>query len=116
MVPVLSPHSYRIALDTGAARTLLANDFRKFVARVNTIGVIFEEDEDFGHIEYCPTSGEVSVSAISALDLSHMTTTQQKELRALLLKHKDVFSDRPGHCNVACHKIERSEERRVGKE
>jgi hypothetical protein len=39
MVP---PNSYRIPLNTGAVKTLLANDLREFTRRVNSIGIVFK--------------------------------------------------------------------------
>jgi len=36
----LSPNSYRVALDTGAVRTLHANHLRSFIPRVRSVGVI----------------------------------------------------------------------------
>ena len=102
----LSPYSYRISLDTGAVRTLHANDLRRFIPRVNSVGVIFEDDTDFGQIEYCPTAGMGATDdAISALELSHLSSIEQAELRGLLMKHRQVFKDKPGHCKVACHEI-----------
>jgi hypothetical protein len=103
---ILSPHSYRVALDTGAVRTLHANDLRKFVARVDSVGVIFDDDTEFGRIEtYSTVVGVESEKAIQALDLSYLSPTQQYELRTLLLKHKDVFDDKPGKCRGAVHEI-----------
>src|SRR6267154_2277756 len=48
VVEVVSDFSYRVALNTGAVRTLHANKLRKYVNRVNVVGVIFDEDRDFG--------------------------------------------------------------------
>ena len=39
------------------------------------------------------------------IDLSHLNLDQQCQLRHLLTKFKDIFSDKPGQCNVACHEI-----------
>ena len=102
----LSPYSYRVSLDTGAVRTLHANDLRRFIPRVSSVGVIFEDDTDFGQIEYCPAAGEsVRDDAFSAINLSHLSDTEQVELRGLLMKHRQVFNDKPGQCKVACHEV-----------
>jgi hypothetical protein len=112
VVSVVSKYSYRIALDSGSIRTLHANRLRKFVSRINTVGVIYEEDSDFGDLECCPyrdasqDAAKVVVSNIETLDLNHLTQHQARQLKDLLIKHKNVFSDRPGTCDVVPHKID----------
>ena len=102
----MSPHSYRVSLDTGAVRTLHANDLRRFVPRVSSVGVIFDDDTDFGAIEYCPLlSAGISGDAIAKLDLSHLAEIEQGQLRTLLNRHQGVFNDKPGECKVTCHEI-----------
>jgi len=101
----LSPCSYRVALDTGAVRTLHANHLRRFVSRVASVGVIFEDDSEFGSIEYCPSEQPDAAQEIRDLDLSHLPSEQQAQMRTLLIAPQTVFSDRPGQCTVACHEI-----------
>src|SRR6267154_4129203 len=66
------------------------------------MGVIFESDEDFGEIEFCPAVGKISDSEkeISNLDLSYLSGERAVQLRALLMKHAVVFSDKPGCCKT----------------
>ena len=105
VVAKVSPHSYRISLDSGAVRVLHANHLRPFVARVSSVGVIFEEDEDFGKIEYCPTSLDKVSDELSRLDLSYLKEKERGELLQLLQKYRHIFNDKPGFCNVAEHEI-----------
>jgi len=105
VVDQVSPNSYRVSLDTGAVKVLHANHLRPFVARVDSVGVIFEDDEDFGVIEYCPTSLDDVSKELKDLDLSHLSESQRTELLCLLQRYSHVFSDKPGYCNVACHEI-----------
>ena len=51
---VVSDYSYRIALSTGSVGVLHVNKLRKFVNRVNSVGVIYDEDKDFGSKQCCP--------------------------------------------------------------
>jgi hypothetical protein len=100
----LSDYSYRISLDNGSVRVLHANRLRKYHSRVNSVGVLYESDEDFGRLESCPIIERKEESTIEEeirqIDLSHLTETQAEQFRALLLSHKNVFNDRPGVCNV----------------
>jgi hypothetical protein len=105
---VLSDHAYRVALESnGSVRSLHANKLRHYRSRVQTIGVIFESDSDFGDIEYCPVLADKIDSGveINKLDFSYLTQEQGEELRALLLRHAEVFSDKPGCCNTFEHQI-----------
>ena len=110
VVEVVSPYSYKILLSSGSIRTLHANKLRRFVSRSQTVGVVYDEDIDFGDIEVCPVVNPIAdeaatVEAIANLDLSHLKATQATQLRKLLIKHRLVFNNRPGTCNAACHQI-----------
>ncbi len=104
---ILSPNIYRVASDNGSVRTLHANDLRLYISRVNSIGVIFENDSDMGEINFCPIKNDVpdSVAEIKKLDLSFLPTSRAKELRDLLLRHASVFNDKPGSCKTFQHQI-----------
>ena len=106
---VMSPYSFSVALCDGSKRVLHANRLRKFITRVSALGVIFEDDEDFGDLEMWESvviSDEpTAADKIKTLDLSHLSCTQQDELRSVLLRHAEVFSDVPGHCNILEHDI-----------
>ena len=102
---VLSNHSYRVALDTGAVKELHANHLRKWIARVNSLGVVFEDDEDFGKIEVYPTETSEFQEELQKVNLDHLDDRQAKEFRDMLAKHEKVFSNVPGHCNLLEHEI-----------
>src|SRR5215469_6859654 len=43
-----SPYSYTVALDNGSVRLLHANQLKPFYLRINALGVMFEDEEEFG--------------------------------------------------------------------
>ena len=96
-------------MENGRIRKLHANKLRPFQARVDTLGVIFEDDVDMGDVEVCELNSSDDLEPIDErlhkLGLSHLERNQQIQLRRLLQKHKDVFSDKPGQCNIGCHEI-----------
>jgi len=49
----ISDFSHEVELENGRVRKLHANKLRHFQARVDTLGVIFDEDEDMGNVEVC---------------------------------------------------------------
>ena len=102
---VVSPYSYRVALENGAVRTLHANDLRSFNTKVNSVGVVFETDDEYGRIEPCPNVSDNFDVEIDRADMLHLSLEQQKELRSLLCKYKSVFNDKPGSCNTGYHEI-----------
>ena len=105
---VLSENSYRVLMEDGGVRNFHANHLRHYLSRVNNLGVIYEADNDLGEISYCLDEIDKKSSKqteIENLDLSYLNNDQSKELRNLLLKYKEVFSDDPGNCNVMEHEI-----------
>ena len=110
VVGIISDYGYRVALNTGAVRILHANKLRKFIARVNVVGVIYDEDKEFGEIICCPEVNvtkdeQETIEAIKNLDLSYLDDDKVKQLKELLYKHRLVFNNRPGTCNVSPHEI-----------
>ena len=101
----ISSHSYRIALNNGAVRTLHANNLRSFNSRVDSVGIIFETDEEYGNVVPCPNVCNNFDAEIKSVDMSHLTDEQRSELCKLLFKYKAVFDDKPGSCKTACHEI-----------
>ena len=86
----LSKNSYKIAKEDGSTRRLHANHLRKYIARINSIGILYEGDEDFGNVEACPTmeDSEVSIEDINNIDLSHLNEKRARQMRELLIKYK----------------------------
>ena len=107
-VPILSKvssYSYRVKLPNIGIKIFHANNLRRYTSRVSSLGVIFDDEAEFGNVETCPVDKELFDDEFGKVDLSHLTPPQQSQLRQLLFKYKDVFSDKPGTCNVACHEI-----------
>ena len=83
----LSNHSYEIETDEGKRIHLHANKMRKFHRRVAVLGVIHEEDEDFGEVMYAPTNADsrfdLSPKTLSADSLKHLSQYSRKDLLQL---------------------------------
>lgn len=105
----LSEYSYLVSLDNGAVRQLHANKLRKFIPRVQSIGVINGVDEEFGDVCELPLSSDSSEfeKSLDELDLNHLSAEPRLRLIDLLRKHERVFSNIPGKCSpdIATHKI-----------
>ena len=52
----ISTNKYLVSLEDGSTRIFHVNHLRPFRVRIAALGVVFETDVDFGHIEYCPTT------------------------------------------------------------
>jgi len=104
---VVGENSYRIASDNGSVRVLHANKLRPYISRVQAVGIIFEDDEDFGEILCYPAEEDIgsSTKAIQDLDLSYLDAQKSDQLKKVLFKHTKVFSDKPGSCNIFEHEI-----------
>ena len=105
-----SEYSYLVGLDNGAIRLLHANKLRKYVSRVESIGVIDAGDVDFGDVHELPITDDMKEDFegnLNKLDLSHLSDNHKNMLLNLLRKYSEVFSDVPGNCdpNIAMHEI-----------
>ena len=94
--------SYSVATTDGAVRVVHASMLRPFLANVAAVGVMFDQDSDFGPVLYDPTLDTESDfnEKLQQLNLSHLSVTEKHKLLQLLRKHQAVFSDRPGYCTV----------------
>src|SRR5437867_1763307 len=103
----LATNNYRVANKDGTTRKLHADDLRKWTARTASIGIVYEGEDEFGDIETCPTKADITDSEqeINNLDLSYLSESRARQMRELLLKYKDVFSNQPGTCNILEQKI-----------
>jgi len=108
-VKVLSPNSYLIDLGDNGTRNIHANKIRRFVARVNRCSVINECDTDFGDV-LTPAADVMSCDLpskrIVETKLSHLEPDQRQQLLQLLDEYSDRFSDQPGLCEAAVHRIQ----------
>ena len=50
----VSPNSYEVECDDGSVKRLHANHLRAYHERVNAVGLVFENDEEFGDLECVP--------------------------------------------------------------
>ncbi|XP_064482824.1 uncharacterized protein LOC135395659 [Ornithodoros turicata] len=97
------PYSYLIEFEDGNRKTVHANKLRPYYAKANTVGVIFDEDNDFGKVEWVPRreNGRQELT-LTTDDLTHQ---QLEELRSVINKYKDVFGQTPGRCKIGYHSI-----------
>ena len=109
IVRVRSPYSYDVEMSDGSCRLLHANKLRPFVARVQHVGIINDQDSDFGTVEYSPvpvnTQSSLPTFRIEMSTLQHLDLQQRQALLAVLDEFADVFSDSPGLCTVVEHEI-----------
>jgi len=110
IIRVRSPYSYDVEMPDGSRRQLHANKLRPFVARVQHIGIIKEQDRDFGVVEHVPISADKQTESlpsqrITSDKLQHLEPQQRQALLAVLDDFADVFSDFPGLCTVVQHEI-----------
>jgi len=51
---VRSPYSYNVELSDGSRHELPANKIQPFIGRVQDVGIIRDQDVDFGEVEHAP--------------------------------------------------------------
>ena len=111
---IVSKNTYKIVFQNAGEKVLHADLLRKFYTRVNALGVICysvdKDDAQLGDRELIPIlSNASSVSfeeQLGRVDLSHLSSSEQIELRQLLRRFQKVFNDQPGLCKNALHQID----------
>ena len=99
-------------------KVLHANMIKKYNARKefvnylsNDVGLIIENDNElFDEMDdFVNINKRVDLDIIIADKLTHLSTNQQADLKALLSQHTDVISDKPGCCQDFVYKIKLKE-------
>jgi len=97
-----------VDLGSNGTRHVHANKSRRFVARVNGCSVISECDSEFGHV-LTPATDVLSCALpsqrIDESQLTHLESSQRQKLLHLLDEFHDRFTDTPGLCDAAVHRI-----------
>lgn len=100
------PDSYVVQFEDGTERWVHANRLRKYYVRTNNVGVIFEEDAEFGEVESTPCSGKSTSKILEVLrEANHLTSEQAEELGRVIMRYEEAFSEKPGRCALGEHKI-----------
>ncbi|GFW76752.1 retrovirus-related Pol polyprotein from transposon opus [Trichonephila clavipes] len=60
IIEITRPYSVKVELDDGGIRELHFNKLRPFIARVGQVGLIFNQDSNFGDLHYAPTDMAVT--------------------------------------------------------
>ncbi|GFR17506.1 retrovirus-related Pol polyprotein from transposon opus [Trichonephila clavata] len=55
VVKLTRPHSCLVRMEDGNTRELHVNKLRPYISRVDHVGIIFDQDTDFGEPHYAPT-------------------------------------------------------------
>ena len=108
IVKVMSKNSYLVDLGCHGTRHVHANIIRRFVVRINGCSVINECDSDFGNVLTPATDVLSCILPSNRIDdnkLSHLGSSQRRELLQLLDEFQDQFTDTPGLCDAAVHRI-----------
>ncbi|GBM57954.1 Retrovirus-related Pol polyprotein from transposon 17.6 [Araneus ventricosus] len=102
-----SAHSYKIKLPDGKVRHCHVNKIRRFYPRVNAVGIVFEDDNEFGEIYASPrTTDHQSVAeGIQSLQLQHLSGEEKAHLIHILMKHQELFRGKVKIAKVGKHKI-----------
>ncbi|GFV52144.1 hypothetical protein TNCV_5070651 [Trichonephila clavipes] len=95
VVKRVKPNSYYLQMAGGNLGLLHVNKIRECRARVQTVGVIYDIDDEFGEIYETPTSKHQQ----------RLTKKQQIQLKDLLHRHRTLFSGKIKRAKVGEHVI-----------
>ncbi|GFT25602.1 retrovirus-related Pol polyprotein from transposon 17.6 [Trichonephila clavipes] len=87
------PHSYKVKLSDGTVRHVHVNKIRKYHPRTLAVGVIFEDDHEFGEIHPTPNlSRSTSERVLHEINLNHLKESEREQVLAIVLKHQTLFT------------------------
>ncbi|GFQ67186.1 RT_RNaseH_2 domain-containing protein [Trichonephila clavata] len=86
VVKLTRHHSCLVRMEDGNTRELHVNKLRPYISRVDHVGIIFDQDTDFGEQHYAPTDKENQPNIdIELNQMPDVLNAQQKyQLRNLL--------------------------------
>ncbi|GFW38545.1 retrovirus-related Pol polyprotein from transposon opus [Trichonephila clavipes] len=109
IIEITRPYSAKVELDDGGIRELHFNKLRPYIARVGQVGLIFDQDSDFGDLHYAPTDMAVrfmgDVTDHTSSDCQELDDVQRLELLNTLGKFSSLFSSLPGLAKVKGHNL-----------
>ncbi|GFU02483.1 retrovirus-related Pol polyprotein from transposon 17.6 [Trichonephila clavipes] len=107
VVKRVKPNSYYLQMTGGNLRLLHVNKIREYRARVQTVGVIYDIDDEFGEIYETPTdpAAEKNDEALDRVTLDSLSKKQQTQLKDLLHRHRTLFSGKIKRAEVGKHVI-----------
>ena len=106
---VLAPYSYVIDMGDDSRRHLHANKIHKFVVYTLLVGIMKEDDDEFGEVplgpsskyeQLCLPSQKIDTECLILLD-----NAQRTELLHVLDQFTECFSDKPALCELVTHEI-----------
>jgi len=119
VISKVSRNSFRIQMDeTGQIKILHSDKLRHFHTRVQHLGVIVDGVSDFVNVPSdvkCNSNTCVDMNdsilcefdeCIKQIDLSHLSESNRDKLLEVLCKHKALFTNKTGACNIAEHSID----------
>ncbi|GFX29103.1 hypothetical protein TNCV_2072541 [Trichonephila clavipes] len=100
------PHSYKVKLSDGTVRHVHVNKIRKYHPRALAVGVIFEDDHEFGEIHPTPNlSRSTSERVLHEINLNHLKESEREQVLAIVLKHQTLFTSDVKIAKVGTHRI-----------
>ncbi|GFU27082.1 retrovirus-related Pol polyprotein from transposon 412 [Trichonephila clavipes] len=103
----VKPNSYYLQMAGGNLRLLHVNKIRQYRVKVQTVGVIYDIDDEFGEIYETPTvpAAEKNDKALDRVTLDYLSKKQQTQLKDLLHRHRTLFSGKIKRAKVGEHVI-----------
>ncbi|XP_055932981.1 uncharacterized protein LOC129963003 [Argiope bruennichi] len=111
IVAFTRPHSVLVKMEDGTNKEIHVNKIRPYIARLEQVGVIYDQDNEFGEIFPAPTNcnqkSKISRDIRTQIynQGKELSLQQKAELIDILSKYTDSFSKFPGKAKVPGHNI-----------
>ncbi|GBL99975.1 Retrovirus-related Pol polyprotein from transposon 17.6, partial [Araneus ventricosus] len=109
IIALTRPHSVLVRMEDGATKETHVNKIRPYLARVEQVGVIYDQDGDFGEIFPAPADNDCEVNCDIQGRIyeqgKELSSQQKVELVHILSNYSHAFSRTPGKAKVPGHSI-----------
>ena len=86
-----------------SCRQLHANKLRPFVARIQHVGIINDQDAEFGAVEYSPVPVNTQTVSLPSCRVDMNTLQHLDSAMSTIDEFAEVFADSPGLCTAVEH-------------
>lgn len=88
----MTTYPYKLKLVNEKIEYVHVKEIQKCCARVHTVGVLYESEEEFGEIHATSFQRVSQCEDIDSLEMNHLNHFQIEEIKTLLSKYNKLFS------------------------
>ncbi|XP_064469668.1 uncharacterized protein LOC135384395 [Ornithodoros turicata] len=86
-------------------RTVHANHVREYHARVGHVGVVFQDDDEFGTVVHAPSLRDLEQTSLPDIATRHLDKGRAKQIHDIFASFPNLSRQTPGVAAIRKHKV-----------